>query len=314
MITNGGNVLSAGRFWDLEHCDEPLNHDHSPTALQHNDDELIANGLLELLPGGTLPAYGPPPHCNQLGLTPLGEQAIEGIIERGMVFDPDHMSVLARNRALEIMEDHNYGGVMTSHSWSTDNALPRISGLGGFIGPMAGSSQSFVDQWNHLRTHGYDDLNPGLFGLGKGADMNGFASQGGPRAPTPEAPAVSYPFQSFDGTATIHKQVSGQRTFDINADGVAHYGLYPDWVEDVRILGGPEIMEDLANGAEAYLQMWERATGLRAMGGPSTPGTGDNGAAKAKEQKCSALRKKLKRAKSKQAKRKLRRKLRKSGC
>ena len=31
-ITNGGNFLSAGTFWDLEHCEDAVNHDHSPTA------------------------------------------------------------------------------------------------------------------------------------------------------------------------------------------------------------------------------------------------------------------------------------------
>ena len=195
---------------------------------------------------------------------------------------------------------------VTSHSWSTDNALPRISALGGLIGPMAGTSQGFVDQWRHLRSHGYDSASPGLFGLGKGADMNGFASQGGPRAATAEDPAVSYPFQSFDGTATIYPQVSGGRTFDINVDGVAHYGLYPDWIEDVRILGGQKIIDDMANGAEAYLQMWERATGIRG-GGPLPPDT-------KKPKGCKKLRAKLKKAKSKKAKRKLRKKLRKRGC
>lgn len=316
-ITNNGNFLSAGRYWDLEHCDEPLNHDHSPEGLEHNDDELIANGLLALLPGGTLPVYGPPPHCNQMGLTPLGRAAIEGVIKRGMIFDPDHMSVLARNEALDLVERRNYGGITTSHSWSTDNALPRISALGGLIGPMAGSSEGFVEQWAHLRNHGYDRANPGLFGLGKGADMNGFASQGGPRTPTAEAPAVSYPFQSFDGTATIHRQVSGTRTFDINTDGVAHYGLYPDWVEDVRQVGGQAIVNDLANGAEAYLRMWERATGERPMPGPPAspgPGAGKSNGKGAGKRKCASLRKKLKRARSKQAKRKLRRKLRKRRC
>jgi hypothetical protein len=310
-ITNGGNFLSAGRFWDLEHCDEPVNHDHSPAALEHNDDELVAN-VLKLVPGGTLPAYGPPPHCNQMGLTAIGQAAIEGIIERGMLFDPDHMSVLARNEALDILEQRKYSGVLTSHSWSTDNALPRIAALGGLIGPMAGSSQGFVDEWNHLRTHGYDQMNPYGFGLGKGADMNGFASQGGPRTATPEHPAVSYPFQSFDGTATIHKQESGARTFDINTDGVAHYGLYPDWVEDVRILGGEAIVDDMADGAEAYLQMWERATGVRSSAEPpASPGPSKSSA---KKKQCAKLRAKLKRAKSKKSKRKLRRKLKKKGC
>ena len=61
------------------------------------------------------------------------------------------------------------------------------------------------------------------FGFGCGADMNGFGAQGGPRG----AATVTYPFKSFDGKLTIDKQGSGQRVYDINVDGVAHYGLYP---------------------------------------------------------------------------------------
>jgi hypothetical protein len=312
-ITNTGNFLSAGTFWDLDHCQDDLNSDHSPTAIPHNDDALIANGLDAFadLSGVSPPVYGPPPHCNQRGLTALGEHTIHRMIDKGMLIDPDHMSVIARNKALDIVEKERYSGILTSHSWSTDNALPRIEALGGLIGPMAGTSQGFVDQYNHLRTHGYDQMNPYGFGLGKGADMNGFASQGGPRTPEPGKPPVSYPFQSFDGTATIDKQVSGDRTFDINTDGVAHYGLYPDWFEDVRILGGPEIEHDLLQGPEAYLQMWERASGI---GGAPPPANGDDGKKDAKKQKCADLRKKLKKAKSKKQKRKLRKKLRKSGC
>jgi hypothetical protein len=61
----------------------------------------------------------------------------------------------------------------------------------------------------------------------------------------------------------LDRQVSGSRVYDINADGVDHYGLYPDWVEDLRVIAGPEIVADLARGAEAYLQMWERALAAR---------------------------------------------------
>jgi hypothetical protein len=57
----------------------------------------------------------------------------------------------------------------------------------------------------------------------------------------------------------VNKQTSGFRAYDINVHGVDHYGLYPDWVEDLRIIAGPQIVTDLANGAEAYLQMWARA-------------------------------------------------------
>jgi hypothetical protein len=305
VITNTGNLLSTGSAWDLEHCADPVNHDHSPEGV-HNVDESLANGLHALLPSGlpALPIYPAPPHCNQLGLSTFGERAVQRIMDKGMIFDPDHMSVLARNRALDVVEAQRYPGVISSHSWSTDNALPRILGLGGVITPYAGNSQSFVDQWRHMKTHGYDEQSP-FFGIGYGADMNGFGGQGDPRgagAPNP----VTYPFESFDGSATVHQQVSGTRTYDINTDGVAHYGLYPDWVEDLRKLAGQEIIDDMAKGAEAYLQMWERATGLRPPVATAVAGTA--------APKCAPLRAQLKKAKSKKAKRKLRKKLRKRGC
>jgi hypothetical protein len=61
---------------------------------------------------------------------------------------------------------------------------------------------------------------------------------------------------------TVNKQVSGQRTYDINTDGVAHYGLYPDWWQDLQNLAGPDITKDMQRGAEAYLEMWERTVGV----------------------------------------------------
>jgi hypothetical protein len=79
--------------------------------------------------------------------------------------------------------------------------------------------------------------------------------------PRPGAAAnpVKYPFRSFDGGSLIYQQHSGTRVYDINADGVDHYGLYPDWIEDLRKVAGNQIVDDMANGAEAYLQLWARA-------------------------------------------------------
>ena len=45
---------------------------------------------------------------------------------RHMIFDPDHMSVEARNSALDQLEAMHYPGVVSSHSWSTPDAYPRI--------------------------------------------------------------------------------------------------------------------------------------------------------------------------------------------
>ena len=79
---------------------------------------------------------------------------------------------------------------------------------------------------------------------------------------------VRYPFKGLGGV-TVKKQRAGQRVYDINVDGVAQYGLYPDWVQDLTKVAdsqkkgdGAKIEDDMARGAEAYLQMWERAEGV----------------------------------------------------
>ena len=97
--------------------------------------------------------------------------------------------------------------------------------------------------------------------------MNGLGAQGNPRGAAVANP-VTYPFKGIEG-ATIRRQTAGARTWDINTDGVAQYGLYPDWIEDVsKVAGatsaadGRDVLEDISRGPEAYLQMWERAEGI----------------------------------------------------
>jgi len=75
---------------------------------------------------------------------------------------------------------------------------------------------------------------------------------------------VTYPFQGINGIR-VNRQTAGQRTWDINTDGVAQYGLYPDWIQDLAKVAGSEgraITDDMSRGPEAYLQMWERAEGI----------------------------------------------------
>ena len=161
--------------------------------------------------------------------------------------------------------DRRYPGVVSSHSWSTPDAYPRIYDLGGFIAPYAGDSTGFVEKWRrHLEW-----ANPKYyFGLGYGADMNGLGAQGDPRGADVPNP-VTYPFRGY-GDVMVEKQHAGQRVYDINVDGVAQYGLYPDWIQDLRMVAdaesddGDAIVQDMARGAEAYLQTWERAQGIAA--------------------------------------------------
>jgi hypothetical protein len=56
----------------------------------------------------------------------------------------------------------------------------------------------------------------------------------------------------------LYRQQSGTRVYDVNVHGVDHYGLYPDWIEDLRIAAGSQIVNDMANDAEAYPRLWAR--------------------------------------------------------
>jgi hypothetical protein len=51
----------------------------------------------------------------------------------------------------------------------------------------------------------------------------------------------------------------GQRTYTFNTDGLAHIGLIPDMLQDLKNLDLPaEDWRVMFSSAEAYLQMWER--------------------------------------------------------
>ncbi len=267
FLVNGSNFLETGRFYDLKTCADKDNTDQTPLAPQfpHNDDDLVG-GVMKLAPQGSVPVYPQGPLCNTRGLSDLGARAIKRLMDHGALFDPDHMSVVARDRALKIVENANYPGIMSSHSWSTVDSYKRIYGLGGVITPSSGGATSFAAKWQRLKKMSYGAP---YYGIGFGSDMNGFAAQGGPRrGPNP----VTYPFKSFDGKMTIDRNRSGSRVWDVNADGVAHYGLYPDWIQDLRNIAGDKIVDDLARGAESYLQMWERASGVPRGGCRSAKG------------------------------------------
>jgi microsomal dipeptidase-like Zn-dependent dipeptidase len=277
VAINAANLKQTGHFWQIETCKGGGEDNPQDTAVP--DGDIIDGGLFALLPG-VLPVYPPPPHCNALGLTPLGEFLVEQMIDRGLMIEVDHMSLKTATRTLELAEARDYSGVISSHSWMSPELRSRVYSLGGFIEPITTSPESFIEEWRQLRAVADPRYR---FGLGFGADANGFHSQPAARGEG-QPNAVTYPFKSLDGRVTFDRQISGQRVFDVNRDGVAHYGLYPDWMEQLRLLAGEPIAADLMSGAEAYLQTWERAIGVpgptTGVPGPTTaPGPGRPGPA-----------------------------------
>ena len=267
-LVNTANTLETGSPWRMRTCNpnDPEVHDkNQDNSLPLDSGSAPAQdalfGAVAKVSGVQLPAvplYPAKNHCNAMGLSPLGEHTIRGLAKRRMIFDPDHMSVKARKSSLDLIDSMGYSGIVSSHSWSTPDAYPQIYQQKGFIAPYAGDSNGFVEKWKRHLTW----TNPKTYwGFGFGADINGLGAQGDRRPDAAENP-VTYPFTTIGGVK-VDQQVSGERVYDINKDGVAHYGLYPDWIQDLKMQAGDDIVTDMARGSEAYLQMWERAYGVK---------------------------------------------------
>ncbi len=261
IVVNAGNKLETGSYWRMQTCTngKDTEHDREQLTTPTPVASLVAGTpLAGLAAAGVTPTYPPGPHCNTRGLTEQGAHLVRRMMEKGMIIDPDHLSVASREALLDIVEKARYSGIVSSHSWSTREAYGRIQKAGGVVTPITGASaKGFVAAWKEVKA--VRDPSRRFFGFGYGADQNGFAHQPEPRnGPDP----VQYPFKSFDGAVTLDRNKAGNRTWDVNVDGVAQYGLYPDWIEDLRHVAGDEIVEDMAKGPEAYLQMWERAVGV----------------------------------------------------
>ncbi len=259
IAINAANRRQTGRFWQIETCDGKSHDQPQEVGPGTGRDALLGKALALYLPPGVTPIYPAQPHCNVRGLSDLGEHLIRRMVQKDMIVDVDHLSVAARKHALSLLESQRYSGVISSHSWADEESYPRIYNLGGVVTPSDNNSAEFVKDWQTIRKYRSPKH---FFGFGFGSDLNGFSSAAGKR-PNNGSNPVRYPFRAIGGTI-VDRQRSGTRTYDVNNDGVSHYGLYPDWVEDLRKVGGQAIHTEMGRGAEAYLQMWERAEGIPA--------------------------------------------------
>ena len=254
-LINAGNRQSSGSFWSARTCKDGELTDNDidigePTISAAGDQLLKGLGFT----GGTFPTYPPKPHCNTRGLTELGRHTVRRMMQLGWIVNPDHMSQAAVDDTLTLLEAENYSGVISPHGWVDPGNWPRLWKLGGMAFPGHSGTDEYVADYEKYRPK----ETPFEFGWGYGADLGGLSHQPDKSAKG----AISYPFKSYDGKVSFDRQKTGTRTFDFAKEGVAHYGLYADWLEDLRRVGGEQLEDDMWAGAEAYLQMWERASGI----------------------------------------------------
>jgi microsomal dipeptidase-like Zn-dependent dipeptidase len=200
------------------------------------------------------PTYPKGKQCNVRGLTALGRYAVRRMMAAHMLIEVDHMSERARDTVLGIAARNHYP-LVSSHNGTggewTPAELRQLHKLGGYASVTPDTAPKLAPKILAMARFGF-------FGVGIGTDTGGFASLPGPRADAAQRP-LSYPFKSVDGGVTFTRERSGSRTFDLNTDGVAHYGLMADLVADMEQNSGRRALAEFFRSAEAYMRTWRSA-------------------------------------------------------
>lgn len=293
-MMNIGNVLDNGHYFGVEACDAATAGATINSDLVNVDPAKIFSGYDSMAPvlktavtvaAGAVNALTAPlePHydsavangnaCNSRGLTQLGGELINAMIDRKILIDTDHESTKMTSAVLDIAERRGYSGIVASHGDTDENKMDpsaphynyvRIARLGGHISVIGRTTRRFPE----VATPGFKAMKQAaeekgyVAGIGIGSDVNGLIKMPGPLSADPLVSPLQYPFTNEFGL-TFYRQVSGNRTFDLNQDGMAHYGMLPDlmasYAQWMRGSGQQEMYESMMNSAESYLQMWERA-------------------------------------------------------
>ncbi len=255
------NRFQTGSYFKTGPCPDP-----GQGATVGTLPQSFLKSLTKYFPAATslarqpMPTYPSGLQCNSRHLTPLGRYLIQRLIANHMLIEVDHLSEWARDEVLTIAEHAHYP-LISSHNgtggeWSPSELI-RLYRLGGFAAVTPDVASALAAKI--LAIEKYRAAGSGFFGVGLGTDTNGFASQPGPRPDAAQNP-LRYPFKSYDGSVTFTREVAGTRTFDLNKDGVANYGLMADLIADMdRTAAGRRALPLLFNSAEAYVDTWQRA-------------------------------------------------------
>ena len=258
LTLNALNKPETGHYYRVEACPEPdMGANLTSVVPPVEADNIVAQAINEVLLAA-VPSYPPGPHCNAKGLTDLGAYVVRQLAARGMIIETDHLGAKMKNQVLDIVEELDYP-VVSGHYHAGGISSPtqhrRILALGGIaapIKPRADAYPALVRDLQQLQSPEH------YFGVPMSTDSGGIASL--PGAPREGEVRIEYPFSSYDGQVLFERQVTGQRVFDYNEEGVAHYGLFAEWIHALsQTEDGAHAMEQLFRSAEAYLRMWERA-------------------------------------------------------
>ncbi len=255
------NVLETGQYFQTGKCPSPKQGE-TVVPLDRTEQQVLAHFFPKTAPllGIPIPVYPAGRQCNSRGLTKLGRYLVRRLIANHMLIEVDHLSEKARDTVLRMAAKRHYP-LVSSHTGTgglwTGKELRSLYANGGYASVTPVTAPKLAKAI--LRMRRFRSRNH-YFGVGLGSDTGGFSSLPGPR-PDAASDPLTYPFKL--GGVTFRRERTGRRTWDLNTDGVAQYGLFADVLGDIRqnAPGGSQALRLFFRSAEAYLETWKRAVG-----------------------------------------------------
>lgn len=238
------------------------------------DNSSLAKDALRSLDLGWVidhqPDYPAPPagygHANAKGMTALGISTLAEMMKMGMMIDIDHMSQKSMVNAIAVSKLFGAGrrdpngyplnaghtGIRGNNGSERNLYRPFVDSIiktGGMIGIGTANTtpDKFISDFNDVFRQSRNSLN-----IAFGTDANGLE-------PLPQAtPGLNS--ERFYSNFPMGKWMrpNGQ-PWDYTREGVAHYGLMPEFLKDVRERpGGAAVDRVLKNSADQFIRMWER--------------------------------------------------------
>ncbi len=282
-VLNLIGFLATNRFWKTEDCPDGGEGDGYfypagayMTTIPGTGNDPVTSALIGILNGKVplmnLPLYSPDRRqCNARGMTDLGRYAMEQLMKKKFVIDIDHASMKVKDEMIAMAKAQTpmyplisaHGG----HGGISVQQAHDLMEIGGLIYPFMPNGKGHTDFVQKMKQ--IWPASRGQLPVGYGMDANGIADRARPRGVGSQP--VQYPFTLFEGDdwgpqfdrispMKVHMQTIPEsgKSWHIDEVGIAHYGMVPDFVEEVRIEGGKEALDALYHSAEAYIQMWEQ--------------------------------------------------------
>jgi microsomal dipeptidase-like Zn-dependent dipeptidase len=260
---NYSNRVATGHYWDIK-CSLPSDNITARFAPS------LATFLTTILKTGITDSPPALPNCsaglghlNGLDMQDLGFIALTELMKKGIMIDIDHMGQRTALQSLLFGQRNNYPmnsghngmrGAGADEKTRTIDMVNLIKATGGMFGVGWGNGKDEQEHFTSTAETFLTNFNGVLSAMAYknvaiGTDINGLVPTPGPRA----------------GSGIVYDDVIfprcrlGNKKWDYNTDGVAHYGLFPEFIMDIKTLSsGEDAMKIFNKSPEYFAQMWEK--------------------------------------------------------